>query len=117
MKFICTRKCQIIVKFQNKDKAVRFNPGQVFDADAKPSDPKTWPPHCKPIGEVEFNFGTASRDQMLETKFSIADAKKYVQETWGHDIKIKSGDDKEDIVNAILSAKDTFIDLQSVKKP
>ena len=97
MKCVCDKKCQTVI-----DGLVHFcSKGRVEDFDECPSN---WTPLEGPKAKA-VDFGTASEDELMETKWKYSDAKAFVKDTYNVTLKKHRDTTKKQLVEMILDAR------------
>jgi len=97
MKCTCKRKCFSKDPVSGRNKI--FSVGEVVDFEK-------CPPHFVVLDSASINFATASEEELLSAKWSLAEAKEAMQEAFNFKITAKN---KEAIVAQILDARDRYI--------
>ncbi len=92
MKYKCVKNCFI----EHNGLVQRFNTGQVIEADKCPT-------HFVGIEDSKVNFLTSGKDELLNTKWSLAEAKEAVKAAYGVTL---TGKKKETLVKQILDARE-----------
>ena len=102
MKFLCTRTCQIT---DDNEKIILIEQGSVIDSEKNPKK-GCFKSLDGEKGEThKIDFTTASEDELLSAKWSVAVAKEEILKAYKVELKIKSDDKKSDVVDRILDIR------------
>jgi len=97
MDCVCIRACQ-----------TRTDQGKIVHFVAHEIHPfKICPPHFVPLGgeNHDLDFMEASREELMNTKWSFSDAAKSLQEHGDIELKQETGDTKKTVVDRILDIR------------
>lgn len=100
MNILCERTCQVRVpggkiRFVDAGVVIAWPDGEdVPDHFISVTDP-----------DHEVDFATASEDELMNFKWSAAEAREALQELYGVELKINQGDSKETVVGRIIDIR------------